>query len=302
MISNIQRFSVHDGPGIRTTVFFKGCMLRCTWCSNPETHQMAAELMLSPSRCTLCGNCIAACPEKALSIKNKQVVVDQSKCTLCGKCTEACPYHLPQVHGMDLTAEEIMDIVLRDRTFYEASEVGGVTISGGEPMMQPELAGSILKLAKKSGITTCIETCLSYSFERLEAVLDNLDYIYFDFKHADSVKHKKFTRADNKLIKENIRKLMDIRPDARMRIPVIPGFNDSDEDIDMICEEVKNMGITKVELMKYHNWATSKYRALGRSYNFEDVQGYSEEAFGKIRERYQKNGIELISGNIGWNA
>lgn len=294
MISNIQRFCVHDGPGIRTTVFFKGCPLRCGWCSNPETQRPKGELMLNPARCQTCGSCVRACPQGALRMRGGEICLEQESCDLCGNCVQACPDRLIKIHGMEMGAEEIMATVLRDRCFYEASGEGGITLSGGEPLMQPELAKEVLGLAKKSGITTCIETCLHYPFERLEAVLDDLDYIYYDFKHADAKKHLRFTGVDNALIRKNICELNRRRPDARTRIPVIPGFNDTGQDISEICRALKDMGILQVELMRYHNWAASKYHALLRRYDYEAVERFREEEFLAIRERYRENGIELL--------
>lgn len=292
MISRIQRFCIHDGAGIRTTVFFKGCPLRCAWCANPETQNKAAELMIKTKRCTHCGACVLACPHNALHLNAEKVKVDTSKCVLCGTCAGICPNALPEIEGKDLTAAEIFKIVLRDKPFYSASG-GGVTLSGGEPLMQPELSKDLLLLSKEAGISTCIETCLYAPFSVVSGLLDYLDEIYFDFKHSDPQKHRQYTGVDNKLIKENIQKLIGIRPDSKARIPVIPGFNDSKEDIALICEDLHKYSIQTVELMRYHNLAASKYASLGRDYFYKDILPYSESRFAEIAELYSSFSVAV---------
>lgn len=293
MISNIQRFCIHDGTGIRTTVFFKGCPLRCAWCSNPETQNMSAELMIKDKGCAHCGACISACPFGALQMNAGKVEVDRANCLLCGNCLGACPNALIKIEGRDLTADEVMRIVSRDKPFYDVSG-GGLTLSGGEPLMQPILAKELLILAKETGISTCIETCLFAPFPVMQDLLDFLDEIYFDFKHSDPEKHRQFTGMDNELIAANIQKLINVRPDAKARIPVISGFNDSREDIAMICQSLHKYGIHKVELMHYHNLASSKYTALGRDYFYKNVPLIDENRFSEIIRTYASFSIDIL--------
>ena len=254
---------------------------------------MAAELMIKKKGCAQCGACISACPHGALHMNSGKVQVDKSDCWLSGICTSVCPNSLLKIEGRDLTATEIMNIVIRDKPFYDASG-GGITLSGGEPLMQPKLSKELLSLAKESGISTCIETCLFSPFVFIQDLLNYLDEIYFDFKHSDPEKHRQFTGVGTELIKTNIQKLLSIRPHAKARIPVIPGFNDSDEDIAMICESLHKFGISAVELMRYHNLASSKYTALGGDYLYKNVPLFSENRFAEIIKVYSSFFITVL--------
>jgi len=222
-----------------------------------------------------------------------KVQVNKADCTLCGKCINACPNSLIKIEGRDMTADEVMKIVKRDKPFYDVSG-GGLTLSGGEPLMQPMLAKELLTLAKETDISTCIETCLFAPFPVIQDLLDYLDEIYFDFKHSDPEKHYQFTGVDNELIKANIQKLLNVRPDARARIPVIPGFNDSKEDIAMICESLHKYGIRQAELLRYHNLASPKYTSLSRDYFYKDVPPLDEYRFVEIIRTYSSFLINII--------
>lgn len=292
MISNIQRFCIHDGSGIRTTVFFKGCPLHCAWCANPETQHRFPELMIHHNRCCKCQSCIAACPRKALTFKDGKVQSDANRCNLCGECVKACPNRVICIRGEELSPREVIEIVRRDRPFYQTSG-GGMTLSGGEPLFQSDLALELLTLAKQGGISTCIETSLACPFPTIEKLLPYLDEIYFDLKHTDSQKHKEATGADNALILDNIQKLLVLRPDAHMRIPVIPGFNDSNEDIDQICGTLKTLSVSCVELMWYHNLGGPKYTALAREYAYAAVRQFSDTEKQRIQKHYLVNGITV---------
>ncbi|MCI8293080.1 MAG: glycyl-radical enzyme activating protein [Hespellia sp.] len=294
VISNIQRFCIQDGPGIRTTVFLKGCPLRCAWCANPETQQPSPELMLKSANCRLCGNCVETCTRKALRMENHRIVVNRELCDLCGKCSEACPNRLPVIDGMEMTADEVMEIVIRDKTFYDASG-GGLTISGGEPLMHPQFCKELLRHAKNAGISTCIETSLYASAEIVAEMEPDIDYFYFDFKHSDGEKHKRYTGVDHSIICKNIAWLLKKRPDAHMRIPVIPGFNDSAKDIEAICQTLHAFGTAEVELMRYHNLAAAKYHSLGRNYSYEQVPLYRDDQFHDIVQMYVLNSISIVS-------
>lgn len=294
MITNIQRFSIHDGSGIRTTVFFKGCPLHCAWCSNPETQRHEPELMRKETGCLHCGACVEACPHGGLTWNDGAIRLEPSDCLRCGKCIAACPKGLIEFCGQELSAKQILSVVLRDRPFYETSG-GGLTLSGGEPLLQPALALELLQGARNNGISTAIETCLCAPFAALEPLLPWLDEIYFDCKHMDGEKHRRFTGKNNEQILDNIRRLLSLRPDAHARIPVIPGFNDSPEDITCICRGLQQLGIHQVELMRYHRLGDSKYAALGRQYLYHQVPLYSDRAFEAIRRMYQDGGIRTDS-------
>lgn len=296
VVSNIQRFSLHDGPGIRTTVFLKGCPLRCAWCANPETQQSKPQLLLPQKGCVLCGRCKDACTRQALSAADGRMVCDRERCDLCGGCLRVCPTRLPNISGQVMSVAEVLKIAERDRPFYEADEngnVGGITLSGGEPLFQPEFTLALLTEARKRGIGTCIETTLHAPFSVIGAVSPLPDHFYCDFKHVNSDKHKHFTGIGNHRILENIEQLLALRPDLHIRIPVIPGFNDSLQEIDAICAQLLRWNVQHVELMRYHNLASPKYHSLGRTYEYEAISQFTDEAFSQIRKAYLDNGISL---------
>lgn len=292
VVSNIQRFCIHDGPGIRTTVFLKGCPLRCAWCANPETQNAAPELLLKSAGCTRCGVCAAACPAHALTVEEDGVSVNRNACALCGECVRVCPNLLPVIDGVEMTAEEVMKIVTRDQPFYEASG-GGVTLSGGEPLAQPAFSRELLLQAKRAGLSTCIETALFAPFSTIRELLPLLDHIYFDYKHNDTQKHRRFTGVGNELIQENILRLLVLRPDALARIPIIPGFNDSPEDVDALCNSLHTLGIREVQLMRYHNLAAPKYHALGREYQYAHIAPFSDSGFDIIVQMFAVHSIAV---------
>ena len=221
-------------------------------------------------------------------------MLDPALCDGCGRCVTACPNRLPKLDGRSMTPEAVLDLVLRDRDFYEASG-GGMTLSGGEPLMQPAFSAALLRLAHESGINTCIETSLCAPWEAVEALLPWLDHIYFDCKHSDPVRHKQGTGVDNQQILENIRRLLSVRPDAHPRIPVIPGFNDSPSDISGLCSFLLSCHAQEVELMRYHNLASSKYHALARSYDYEQIPQFTDEAFDAIRRQFQAGGLHVVT-------
>ena len=293
-ISNIQRFSIHDGPGIRTTVFLKGCPMRCAWCANPETQHPLPELMLRSRGCLHCGSCMAACPHHALSHVKKNIRIKHVLCTSCGLCTSVCPNRLLKLNGFSMTPESILELVLRDQPFYNVSG-GGLTLSGGEPLMQPLFSASVLRLARKSHINTCIETSLCAPWENIEPLLPWIDHIFFDCKHFDSERHYQGTGIDNHQILNNIQMLLALRPDAHPRIPIIPGFNDSPYDIAGLSKFLTTCNAQEVELMRFHNLGSSKYHALSRLYSYEQTTEFTDEAFESICDQFRSHGLSVIT-------
>jgi len=299
IIFNIQRYSLHDGPGLRTVIFFKGCQLRCKWCSNPESHEFKRELYVSTLQCIGCGQCIKVCPQKALSKVDGCIVIDRALCKSCDLCTELCPSGAIQFYGKAQTAYEVFKTVLRDATFYRNSN-GGVTLSGGEPTLQPDFAYEILSMCKEEGINTAIETCGFTRWENLEKLLPLLDYVYYDVKHVISAKHVAGTGSDCSIILANLKKLISVKHDVVIRIPVIPSFNDDKHSIDAIIDWIDtNLSGISVEIMAYHRYGEGKYELLGREYQMKNVNNLSTEVMENIVSTFKSKSIDcrLLSEN-----
>ncbi|MBS3969855.1 MAG: glycyl-radical enzyme activating protein [Clostridia bacterium] len=271
-VFNIQHFSVHDGPGIRTIVFLKGCPLRCQWCSNPESHHVTPDLAYNSNKCIgidECGYCIGACPQKAISnsIEDKKVKINWNLCDNCLKCTDVCPSLALNKYGNLMNVKEVIDAVEADSVFYSRSE-GGITLSGGEPLLQIDFAIALLKEAKKRRITTAIETTGHTDWVNLEKACSYLDTVLYDIKCIDGEKHKKYTGITNEIALENFRKMCEAFPEIKkiVRTAVIPGFNDSEEDILEIMSFLKGLPNVEYELLPYHRLGQPKYEYMGRVY------------------------------------
>jgi pyruvate formate lyase activating enzyme len=263
IIYNIQRYSIHDGPGIRTTIFFKGCPLRCFWCQNPESQSMKPEIFLNKDNCTLCGRCADACPTGASTLSERSATIDRSKCIGCGRCAEACPNEARTLVGRQTTVDEIMQEVIRDKKFYDNSG-GGVTLSGGEPLAQPEFALSILQSCREAGIHTAIETCGLAAWPTMEKLLEYTDLVLYDIKCVESGKHRAAAGQPNELILENARKIARLKP-MWVRVPMIPGFNDTIEEVKAITRFVRTeLGPIDINLLAYNKLGEGKYGRLDR--------------------------------------
>ena len=263
VIFNIQRYSIHDGPGIRTTVFLKGCPLKCFWCQNPESQQIEPEILFYRDQCTSCGHCIAVCQSGASVLFNGMIRIDRSICTGCGICVKECPNEARKLVGRYITVEEILDEVFRDVRFYENSG-GGVTLSGGEPTYQADFALAILQGCKERGLHTALDTCGHASWTVMEKLLEYTDLVLYDIKHMDPRKHNKGTGRSNRLILENARKIARCKP-MRVRVPVIPDFNDSFQDIRMLASFVRaELGMIPVDLLTYNKMGEAKYERLDK--------------------------------------
>ena len=262
-IFDIQRFSVHDGPGIRTTVFLKGCPLACIWCHNPESQRVCANLGYYASKCRGCGACVTACPNGCHTMSDGMHVFDREKCVDCGKCAEACPFGALEVFGHKSTAESVIAEVKRDKTFYKNSG-GGMTVSGGEPLMQPDFLCELLRMAKDEGIHTCIETSGFANEKTVRRVAEYIDIFLFDIKATDDDKHKELTGVPFEPIKKNLFLLDSLGKKIVMRCPLIPGVNTDEahiENIAKIAAELDNL--LEINVMAYHTLGNSKYDALG---------------------------------------
>ena len=292
LVFNIQKFSVHDGPGIRTMVFLKGCPLRCQWCANPESQHSYPDVLYNSNRCIgtgECGYCLKACNTGAITDLDGKVVINRELCTHCGDCAEVCPAKAVEICGGPKTVDEVLDIIEEDSTFYTRSG-GGITLSGGEPLSQADFACKLLNEAKQRGLDTAIETTGFTEWENLEKVLKYVDTVYYDIKCMDSLKHRKYTGVSNEKILHNFEKICSEFPDIaiRVRTPIIPGFNDTEKDITAIVDFIK--GISRhidYEILPYHRFGESKYTSLGRTYPLSGVPTLEQEKLMEL-EKYTK--------------
>lgn len=276
IIFNIQKFSVNDGPGIRTVVFFKGCPLRCCWCANPESQLAKPQILWNQKKCIHCHHCVDICPSNAVSTKNEYIIFDPLKCSNCQICVSECPQKALETNGYLKTVKEVMDIVMQDLVFYEESG-GGITLSGGEILSQPEFAIELLLASKNQGLHTCCETTGFAKPELFRKVIEYVDYILFDIKHWDLKAHKTGTGITNELPLANIKYAIDAGKEVLPRIPVIPGFNNSLEDALKLAETLHSVGAKRCQLLPFHQFGENKYHLLNYSYEYENVPSLHRE-------------------------
>lgn len=303
-IFNIQRYSLHDGSGIRTLVFLKGCPLRCLWCSNPESQKSAPELGFIESRCVgqnECGApCLAACLEDAVHLDERgKLAIDRGACNGCGKCSEACCHEALKLVGRDMSVAEVLAEVEKDRAFYRRSG-GGITIGGGEPMAQYRFTAELLEAAQEEYLHTALETSGHAAWGRLERVLSCVDLLHFDLKHMDPRRHEELTGQSNELILANLERVLRVKEpeDVVIRIPVIPGCNDSVENIRKSATFVAGLGFTQIELMPYHQLGVSKYRQYGMVYPLDEATPVSESDLEGLRRLVESFGLQEVTGRM----
>ncbi|KJS86609.1 MAG: pyruvate formate lyase-activating protein [Peptococcaceae bacterium BICA1-8] len=291
-VFNIQQFSIHDGPGIRTLVFLKGCPLQCSWCSNPESQKPQPELGYNSNKClgtNKCIRCIEVCITGAITngTENK-ITIDRAVCTNCLLCVDACPSGALNVYGNLMSIDQVLKEVEKDSIFYTRSG-GGISLSGGEPLSQPDFAIGLLKEAKRRRMNTAMETCGYTDWAILNEACQYLNLIIFDIKSMDSKKHKRYTHVSNELILENFNKLCNKYPDLPklVRTPVIPGFNDNETDIQAILDFIKDKPNVKYELLPYHRLGTPKYEYIGRDYPLGDIK-IDDEKMNSLKELVEK--------------
>lgn len=264
-VFDIQRFSVHDGPGIRTTVFLKGCPLNCAWCHNPEGIRNLASLSFSEMDCAGCGQCADACPGNLHRVEQGRHTIDRSLCTQCGECARTCPGKALELVGKNMSANDVLDEIEKDVPFYEASG-GGVTLSGGEPMAQPDFAHEVLRLCKTAGIHTVLETCGFCSRKQLEKILSLVDLFLFDVKETDPARHLEFTGVPPALITANLEFLCAHKANILLRCPIVPGLNDRNDHFDGLAELAGRYPVlTGIELMPFHKLGQGKQARFGLS-------------------------------------
>lgn len=300
-VFNIQPYSIHDGPGIRVTVFVKGCPLRCLWCANPESHSAKQQLMFYALKCTGCGACKSICPENAITMEEKDgkhiAVTNRNRCIDCGKCENVCPSTARELVGKAMTVEEVLERVLPDKLFMDASG-GGITISGGECAAYPAFTAALLKASKEAGMHTAVESSCFGSREAIDAIYQYVDLALLDIKHMDSVTHKEYTGVPNEIILENIRYIHnDLGVETMISVPVIPGYNDTDENISATAKfVVENLGNdVKIRLLPYHRLGESKNDSLGKKMNHA-IEVPSAEHMQGLRALVESFGIAAQIG------
>ncbi len=297
-IFNIQGFSIHDGPGIRSTVFLKGCPLRCDWCQNPESQQTQTEILFLADKCDGCGKCVAACAGGAISLIGGSVRTGRGRCGAQGACVTACPAGARELIGRQTTAEDIVAEVLKDSAFY-ASSGGGVTLSGGEPLFHPTFAAEILRLCKIAGLHTTLDTCGYATWTKALRVLRYVDLVLYDFKHMDSEQHLRGTGVPNELILDNARRIHhELRIPIFARVPVLPGFNDSDENMSatarFIATELHSS--VPVHLIGFHGFGEGKRARLERAPMSLSLTAPDQAKLQHIQEIFASCGLQTVIG------
>ena len=292
VVFQIERFAVHDGPGIRVTVFLKGCPLRCWWCHSPESQAFGRELLLKTERCIRCGTCAPACTAGAIG--KDDFATSRDRCRLCGNCVELCPTGSRSIAGGEMTVAQVMREIERDRAFIDAS-AGGVTFSGGEPLSQPGFLAEALAACRNAGLHTAIETSGFASRTAID-VARRADLVFFDLKAMNDDTHQRVTGVTNRPIIENFRRVALEHSAVRPRVPLVPGINDGEENLAAVGELVASAGVHDIDLLPYHTAGAAKYARLGRAYPLEGAQPPSAAAVERARATLERSGLSVHIG------
>lgn len=287
-----KRFAIHDGPGIRTVFFFKGCVLKCIWCHNPESISKKYQTGYYEHKCIICGECADVCPVNAHFFIDCKHEFKSDRCIACGKCESVCLGKALKTYGREMSVDEVMKIALEDTAFYQSSD-GGVTLSGGEPLMQIDFAEALLKELKKRDIHTAVDSCANVPQKYFERVLPFTDIFLIDFKHSSDTEHRKLTGCGNGLICSNLKWLSEQKANIEIRIPVVPGCNDSAENIKNTALFLSGLNILSVRLLPYHSLAGSKYKALNMLCTMPDVASPATEQLAAFAEVLQQYGLAV---------
>ena len=293
IIFNVERYTVHDGPGIRTTVFFKGCPMRCWWCHNPEGQSKRFELVYKQGRCDGCGECANSCSTSAITLLSNRVAITRKRCIVCGACAGRCPTEALSVAGEEMSVEQVMTIIEKDMPFYGESD-GGVTFSGGEPLQQPDFLEALVKECVERNIHVALDTCGYAPSNVMDRFLDKIDLFLYDIKIIDPAKHRKYTGVSNELILENAKRIASEGARLSISIPIIPMINDGEDDIDKTGKFIASLGnVEWVSLLPYHRMGIDKYGNLGKRYKLKDVQTPSPQRMETIKEKLETFGLRV---------
>lgn len=298
VVFNIQHYAIHDGPGIRTTVFLKGCPLKCLWCQNPESQDLMPVIFFNAEKCTGCGMCIEVCPQGAIRIVDGKSATDRSLCRGAGKCAEICPNEARSLMGRYMSGAEVFEDVNADAIFYQNSG-GGVTLTGGDPIAQPAFSIDILKRCRRAGIHTAIETCGFARWKLLKAILEYTDLVLYDIKHMDPHRHKQYTGVSNERILDNAKKIrMELHLPMLARLPIIPGYNDASENLKAAARFIAvELGKdVNVHLLPYHRLAETKYERLERPQACVRIEPPGDARMQELKIMFESYGLTVSIG------
>ena len=296
LVFNIQKYSVQDGPGIRTTVFLKGCPLRCVWCHNPEGIAAEREIVVLETRCIACAECRRACRLTDEQPGEGPLPASPASCDLCGRCVEACPTQARQIIGKEMTVDQVLRVVLEDRLFYEESG-GGVTFSGGEPLLQADFLRQALAACKDHGLKTAVDTCGLAAWEQLASVVPLADLFLFDVKFASDAKHRQYTGVSNQLILSNLRRLAQVHASIWIRVPLIPGLNDDPAELEAIAGLAGSFpSVRQVNLLPFHRTGMAKARRLGRDPLLAELSAPTQDGLSAALAPFQQRGLLVKIG------
>lgn len=293
-VFHIERFAVHDGPGIRVAVFLKGCPLRCWWCHSPESQRVEPQLLLKNDRCIVCGSCVTACTNGAIAPREGTYATTRERCRVCGDCVDICPTGARSIAGRTMTVDELLAEIEKDRVFVDRS-AGGVTFSGGEPLMQPAFVAEALAACRARGLHTAIETSGYAPWSAMSVALQ-ADLLFFDLKAADDETHVSVTGVSNRRIVANFHRVSHGHRKVRPRIPLIPGINDDDRNLDRLGRLIAREAIRDVDLLPYHTAGIAKYERLGLPYRLPNLASPSKDAVARARHRLEASGLTVHVG------